>query len=29
MHQDDKLVNEPIYDGISYFIMILTWSTTN
>jgi len=23
------VVNEPIYDAISYFILILTWSTTN
>jgi len=23
------IINEPIYDGISYFILILTWSTTN
>jgi len=23
------VVNEPIYDDISYFILILTWSTTN
>jgi len=23
------VVNEPIYDGISYFIFILTWPNTN